>query len=54
MRVGRLGIPEGEFAKAGPRSAIRAHYGIDKDGIVKRALAVLGRTGGDLPMVDGE
>jgi transketolase len=43
VRVGRLGIPEGEFSKAGPRSAIRAYYGIDKDGIVRRALEVLGR-----------
>ncbi|MGD0726522.1 MAG: transketolase C-terminal domain-containing protein [Spirochaetia bacterium] len=44
VRVSRLGIPEGEFSKAGPRSAIRAYYGIDKDGILRKALEVLGRT----------
>jgi transketolase len=37
----RLGFPEGEFAKAGPRAEIRAHYGIDRAGIVKAAQALL-------------
>lgn len=34
-RLARIGIPEGEFSKAGPRSLLRAHYGIDAAGIVK-------------------
>jgi transketolase len=34
VRVVRIGIPEGEFSKAGPRDLIRAHYGIDAAGIV--------------------
>lgn len=38
----RLGITEGQFAKAGPREEIRAYYKIDKDGIletVRRLMA---------------
>ena len=37
----RLGIPEGQFSKAGPRAEIRAYYGIDKNGIVKAANAII-------------
>ena len=36
--VVRLGITEGQFAKAGPRDQIRAYYKIDKDGIVETAM----------------
>jgi transketolase len=31
----RLGIPEGQFSKAGPRADIRAYYHIDAQGIVE-------------------
>jgi transketolase len=41
--VRRLGIPEGEFSKAGPRARIRAHYGFDRDGIVTAAMRLLDR-----------
>lgn len=37
----RLGIPEGQFSKAGPRSEIRAFYKIDKDGIVETAKKIM-------------
>lgn len=37
----RLGIPEGQFSKAGPRSEIRAHYGIDKNGIVDAVKKIM-------------
>jgi transketolase len=33
IRVNRLGIPEGSFAKAGPRAELRRFYGIDATGI---------------------
>jgi len=33
----RLGIPAGEFSKAGPRNQIRAYYKIDRAGIVETA-----------------
>ena len=33
IRVRRLGIPEGSFAKAGPRAELRRFYGIDAAGI---------------------
>lgn len=39
--VVRLGIPEGEFAKAGPRAEIRRYYGIDSAGIAQRARQML-------------
>ena len=39
----RLGIPEGQFSKAGPRDEIRAHYRIDAQGIVKTAKHLLNR-----------
>ncbi len=39
----RLGIPEGRFSKAGPRSEIRAHYRLDRTGIVTAAMELLGR-----------
>ena len=41
-QIVRLGIKEGQFSKAGPRTDIRAYYKIDKNGIVettKRMLA---------------
>jgi transketolase len=38
-RLKRLGITEGKFAVSGPRDKIRAHYGIDKTGIVAAGLA---------------
>jgi transketolase len=37
----RLGIPEGQFSKAGPRKEIRAFYKIDKDGIVETAKKIM-------------
>ena len=39
--VERIGIPEGEFAKAGPRSEIRKHYGMDAAGIEKAVMRIL-------------
>lgn len=42
-RLKRLGIPEGEFSVAGPRAAIRAHYGLDAAGIARHAAELLGR-----------
>ena len=45
VRFERLGIPDGHFAKAGPRDEIRSHYGIDSSGIVRAALRVLSRVG---------
>ncbi len=45
VRLRRLGIPEGQFSKAGPRAQIRAYYGIDSAGIAgaARELAVSAR-----------
>lgn len=40
-RLVRIGIPEGQFAKAGPRAQIRANYGMDAAGIVKKVREVL-------------
>jgi transketolase len=37
IRVRRLGIPEGSFAKAGPRAELRRFYGIDAAGIAAAA-----------------
>ena len=37
IRVSRLGIPEGSFAKAGPRADLRRFYGIDAAGIAAAA-----------------
>jgi len=42
-RLVRLGIPEGQFAKAGPRAALRRHYGIDAAGITAAVTAALAR-----------
>ncbi|HSV27856.1 MAG TPA: transketolase C-terminal domain-containing protein [Sedimentisphaerales bacterium] len=42
VKVTRLGITEGQFAKAGPRKDIRAHYKIDQKGIVETARRLLG------------
>jgi transketolase len=39
----RLGIPEGQFSKAGPRSEIRAYYNIDTQGIVETTKKLLDR-----------
>ena len=39
----RLGITEGQFSKAGPRSEIRAYYGIDRAGIAEAARELLER-----------
>ena len=39
----RLGIPEGQFSKAGPRSEIRAYYHIDTQGIVETNKKLLSR-----------
>jgi len=33
----RLGIPQGQFSKAGPRNEIRAYYKIDENGIIETA-----------------
>ena len=37
----QLGIPNGQFSKAGPRSEIRAYYKIDKDGIIETAKQLI-------------
>ena len=37
----RLGIPEGQFSKAGPRNELRGYYNIDTPGIVETAKRVL-------------
>ena len=42
--VRRLGIPEGEFAKAGPRQEIRAFFGFDWQGIVASAKELMDRS----------
>ena len=39
----RLGIPEGQFSKAGPRNEIRAYYQIDAQGIAGNARQILNR-----------
>ena len=41
IRLVRLGIPEGQFSKAGPRAELRAYYKIDKNGIVETAKKLL-------------
>jgi transketolase len=43
VRCQRLGIPEGQFSKAGPRAAIRAYYQIDQQGIVDTARHLFAR-----------
>jgi transketolase len=45
VKIVRLGFPEGEFAKCGPRSEIRKHYGIDSDGIRRSALRMSEKKG---------
>ena len=40
-RLIRLGIPEGQFAKAGPRGQIRAYHGLDSAGVVRKVKEVL-------------
>jgi transketolase len=40
-RVTRLGFTEGEFATHGPRNEMRAAAGIDTDGIVRAAIAMV-------------
>jgi transketolase len=42
VKVTRLGITEGLFAKAGPRKDIRAYYKIDQKGIVETVKKLLG------------
>ena len=37
----RLGIPQGQFSKAGPRKEIRAYYKIDKNGIIETAKRLM-------------
>lgn len=39
VRLKRLGIAEGHFAKAGPRAEVRAWHGIDAEGIVKEVTS---------------
>ncbi|MBD3239856.1 MAG: transketolase family protein [Chitinivibrionales bacterium] len=39
-RMQRLGFPEGEFPKAGPRKSMRAHYSLDCNGIAAMARAL--------------
>jgi transketolase len=41
VRIRRLGIPQGQFSKAGPRGEIRAWYGIDRAGIAQAAAALV-------------
>ena len=45
VRLRRLGIPEGQFAKTGPRAEIRRYYGLDAQGIEEAALGLAGRSG---------
>jgi transketolase len=45
-RLVRLGIPEGKFAKAGPRAALRRYYGIDAAGITAAVRAALEQSHG--------
>ena len=40
----RLGIADGEFAKAGPRSEIRAYHKLDMDGIMEAVKKLLDKT----------
>jgi transketolase len=40
-RLIRLGVPEGEFAPASPRPAIRKRYSLDSEGIATVAKGVL-------------
>ncbi|HEY9593683.1 MAG TPA: transketolase C-terminal domain-containing protein, partial [Spirochaetia bacterium] len=40
-RVVRLGVPEGSFAKAGPRADLRRCYGIDAAGIAAAVRAAI-------------
>ena len=40
-QIVRLGITEGQFSKAGPRTEIRAYYKIDKNGIVETAKRMI-------------
>ena len=37
----KLGIPPGQFSKAGPRNEIQAYYKIDKNGIIEAAKAMM-------------
>lgn len=41
LKLTRIGLPEGEFSKTGPRSAIRAHYGMDAQGIGNTVQSLL-------------
>ena len=41
VNLKRLGIPEGQFSKAGPRADIRAYYQFDARGIVANAKTLL-------------
>lgn len=43
-RVTRLGVPEGQFAKAGPRAELRHYYGIDAAGIAASVRTILRNT----------
>jgi transketolase len=43
VRLTRLGFPEGQFVTAGPRARIRAHYGIDEEGILAAILRLADR-----------
>jgi len=45
VRLARQGIPQGEFAKAGPRGRIREYYGIDAAGIEQACRRLLGMEG---------
>jgi transketolase len=45
VRIHRLGIPRGQFSKAGPRGEIRAWYGLDRAGIVKAAAGLIAGAG---------
>lgn len=37
----QLGVPQGQFSKAGPRKEIRAYYKIDKNGIMETAKSLM-------------
>ncbi|WP_319498360.1 transketolase C-terminal domain-containing protein [uncultured Cohaesibacter sp.] len=40
LKLKRLGFPEGQFSKAGPRADIRRYYKIDANGIIETIRAV--------------
>jgi len=48
VQVKNIGIPD-EFVEQGPQAILRAKYGLDAEGIVQRALALLSKHAPDFP-----